>query len=80
MKGLTPAQLRTLCYIHSYQKLQYNTPSYQEMAEEFGYKSNNSITEQIRDMQRKGYLLKKPGYARSIIITSSGIEEIEKHA
>jgi repressor LexA len=43
-------------------------PTYQEVADYFGFKSVNSVTEYVQRLTKKGLLLREPGKARSFSV------------
>lgn len=56
---LTRKQQEFFSYIIDY-KNEYDVwPTYREIAEHFGYKSPNSVTQNIQALLKKGYLVKK---------------------
>src|SRR5579859_1863230 len=67
---LTQKQQQILDFILRWQRLRRATPTYQEIADEFGFRSLNSVTEHLRLLRQKGYLDSEPGKARSLRITS----------
>ncbi|MGM0589710.1 MAG: transcriptional repressor LexA [Bacteroidota bacterium] len=55
---LTRKQKAFFEYIVEYKKDNDIWPTYREIAEEFGYKSPNSVTQNIQALLKKGYLIK----------------------
>src|SRR6267378_533268 len=45
-------------------------PTYQEIANHFGYRSLNSVTQHVRLLRKKGLLANEPGRARSFRVVS----------
>jgi repressor LexA len=70
MTGLTRKQQQILDFIQKWQRTEGTTPTYQEIADEFGFQSLNSVTEHVRLLRQKGYLQSAPGKARSLRVTS----------
>lgn len=56
---LTRKQQEFFTYIVDYKKEYDVWPTYREIAEHFGYKSPNSVTQNIQALLKKGYLVKK---------------------
>lgn len=55
---LTRKQLEFFNYILEYKKEQQIWPTYSEIAQKFDYKSPNSVTQNIKSLLKKGYLIK----------------------
>ena len=70
MTGLTRKQQQILDFILKWQRTEGATPTYQEIADQFGFRSLNSVTEHVRLLRQKGFLANEPGKARSLRITS----------
>jgi len=70
MTALTRKQQQILDFILKWQRTQGGTPSYQEIADQFGFRSLNSVTEHVRLLRRKGFLESDPGKARTLRVTS----------
>jgi len=70
MDELTQKQKQILDFIQKRQRTDGTTPTYQEIAERFAFKSLNSVTEHVRLLRQKGFLESEPGKARSLRITS----------
>jgi len=70
MISLTRKQQQILDFIQKGQQTNGTTPTYQEIADQFGFRSLNSVTEHVRLLRRKGYLESESGKARSLRITS----------
>src|SRR5579871_4374821 len=70
MATLTRKQQQILNFIERWQRTEEQTPTYQEIANEFGFKSLNSVTEHVRLLQQKGFLETDPGRARSLRVVS----------
>ncbi len=56
---LTRKQQEFFSYIVDYKKEFDVWPTYREIAEHFGFKSPNSVTQNIQSLLKKGYLIKK---------------------
>lgn len=56
---LTRKQKEFLDYIVSYKSEHAIWPTYREIADRFGYKSPNSVTQNLQALLKKGYLIKK---------------------
>ena len=70
MTGLTRKQQQILDYILKWQRTEGATPTYQEIADQFGFRSLNSVTEHLRLLRQKGFLTNEAGKARSLRVTS----------
>ena len=70
MTELTRKQQQILDFILKWQRTEGATPTYQEIADQFGFRSLNSVTEHLRLLRQKGFLANEPGKARSLRVTS----------
>lgn len=70
MPELTQKQQRILDFIVKWQRTQGATPTFQEIADQFGFRSLNSVTEHLRLLRQKGFLESEPGKSRSLRVTS----------
>ena len=70
MPDLTRKQQQILDFIHRWQNTEGNTPTFQEIADQFGFRSLNSVTEHLRLIRQKGHLAATPGKARSLRLIS----------
>ena len=70
MIELTRRQQQILDFILKRQQADGTTPTYQEIAHQFGFRSLNSVTEHVRLLRQKGCLESDPGKARSLRVTS----------
>jgi len=70
MQELTRKQQQILDFIEKWQQTQGIMPTYQEIADRFGFRSRNSVTEHVRLLRQKGRLAAAPGKARALRITS----------
>lgn len=58
-------------FIRSHQEERGYSPTYQEIAAHFGFRSPNSVTEHLRLIRQKGYLASEPRRARSLRVLAS---------
>jgi repressor LexA len=70
MSNLTRKQQQILDFIQKWQRTEGATPSFQEIADEFSFRSLNSVAEHLRLLRQKGFLESEPGKARSLRVTS----------
>jgi repressor LexA len=70
MLELTRKQQQILDFILKWQRTEGATPTYQEIADQFGFRSLNSVTEHVRLLRQKGFLESEPGKARALRVTS----------
>jgi len=70
MTGPTRKQQQILDFILKWQRTEGATPTFQEIADQFGFRSLNSVTEHLRLLRQKGALTQEPGRARSLRVTS----------
>lgn len=70
MTGLTRKQQQILDFILKWQRTEGATPTYQEIADQFRFRSLNSVTEHLRLLRQKGCLESDAGKARSLRVTS----------
>jgi repressor LexA len=70
MIGLTRKQQQILDFIQKWQRTEGTTPTFQEIADQFGFRSLNSVTEHVRLLRNKGVLVTEPGKARSLRVVS----------
>jgi repressor LexA len=70
MTGLTRRQQQILDFIRKWQRTEGATPTFQEIADQFGFRSLNSVSEHIRLLRKKGALAAEPGKARSLRVLS----------
>ncbi|MGD0259862.1 MAG: hypothetical protein ABSD29_08540 [Verrucomicrobiota bacterium] len=70
MTGLTRKQQQILDFILKGQRTEGATPTFREIADQFGFRSLNSVTEHVRLLRQKGVLESEPGKARSLRVTS----------
>jgi repressor LexA len=70
MIGLTRKQQQFLDFIQKWQRTKGATPTFQEIADQFGFRSLNSVTEHVRLLRNKGVLVTESGKARSLRVVS----------
>ena len=70
MTQLTRKQQQILDFILKWQRTQGATPTYQEIADQFGFRSLNSVTGHVRLLRQKGYLESEPRKARAFRVIS----------
>jgi repressor LexA len=68
--ALTRKQQQVLDFILKCQQTQGATPTYQEIADQFAFRSLNSVTGHVRLLRQKGCLESAPGKARALRVTS----------
>ena len=75
LKELTDKQQSVLNFIRLYVDEHHSWPKYSAFVEEFGFRSPNSVSQNLRALKRKGYISKDSGgYRLSIpIVESEGI-------
>ena len=76
MLAITQAQKETLVFIHQFKMSNGYAPSIQEIASDRSVACNAS-QEHVYCLRKKGYITKKAGKARSIVITEKGILHLE---
>jgi repressor LexA len=70
MSGLTRKQQQILDFIQKWQRTEGATPTFREIADQFGFRSLNSVIEHVRLLRNKGVLASEPGKARSLRVAS----------
>ena len=70
MNEPTRRQQQILDFILKWQRMEGTTPTCQEIADEFGFSSPNSVTQHLRLLRQKGCLESDPGKARTLRVTS----------
>jgi len=68
---LTKRQKEILDYIEGFISLRGYAPSFEEIAEEFGYSSLATVHEHLSNLERKGYIRKSYNESRSIELVRS---------
>lgn len=64
--GRTKRQNELLTFIDGFQKEKGFTPSYVEMKQALGLSSSSGIHRIVGGLEERGYLVRRPGKARSI--------------
>jgi len=67
--GLSPRQKKLFDFIKSYMKKTPVAPSYDEMMEATGYKSKDSISKIVKQLEERKWITRLPGKNRSIQIS-----------
>src|ERR1039457_3331538 len=70
MSGLTRKQQQILDFIQKWPRTEGAPPTFREIADQFGFRSLNSVTEHVRLLRQKGVLVTAPGKARSLRVIS----------
>ncbi|MGE9295509.1 MAG: transcriptional repressor LexA [Puniceicoccales bacterium] len=69
MKGLTTRQHEILGFIQLHFRQEQFWPSIREIQTHFGFKSTNAVMGHLRALERKGYLSRAAGQARTFRVT-----------
>lgn len=78
---LTERQAAILRYLHRHWRTERVLPSMREIAQAFGLRSTNAVSDHLRALERKGYLRRRAKRARSIeLMTGMGIPVIGRVA
>lgn len=75
MKALTFRQEEVLGYIQLHMREKGTWPSFREIEEHFGFRSTNAVMGHLRALERKGYISRVPGQARTFRINFDLNEE-----
>jgi len=75
MRELTLRQQEVLGYIQLHMREQGTWPSFREIEQHFGFRSTNAVMGHLRALERKGYISRVPGQARTFRITLDLNEE-----
>ena len=70
MQTLTVKQRALADFIESHRRQRGSAPTYQEIADHFGFRSVNAVTGHIRLLRQKGCLASEAGKTRSLRVTS----------
>jgi repressor LexA len=70
LNELTRIQQRILDFILKWQQTGSGSPSFQDIADQFGFRSLNSVTKHLRLLRKKGLLESDAGKARSLRVIS----------
>lgn len=73
-KHLTSKQHSFLTYLKDYVKDNGVWPTYRELVDEFGYRSPNSVTQNLQALFKKGYLLKEDDGYQLTGVTTGGMQ------
>ncbi len=76
---LTNAQSNVLSFIKAYMKKNKLPPTYDEIADNFGYKSKNAVESHLQALQRKGVIQRIQKIARGIMLSEDVDEERKKY-
>ena len=69
MQELTIRQQEILGYIQLHMRTQGTWPSFREIQSHFGFSSTNAVMGHLRALEKKGYISRVPGQARTFRIT-----------
>lgn len=69
MEDLTIRQQEILGYIQVHMREEATWPSFREIQAHFGFASTNAVMGHLRALERKGYISRVPGQARTFRIT-----------
>ncbi len=58
-RGLTEKQDSFLVFLRNYVQEEGDWPTYREITEQFGFRSPNSVTQNLQALQKKGYIVKE---------------------
>ncbi len=75
MKELTLRQQEVLGYIQLHMREHGTWPSFREIEQHFGFRSTNAVMGHLRALERKGYISRVPGQARTFRINLDLSEE-----
>lgn len=75
---LTKAQDRVLTFIKTYMKKNKLPPTYEEIADNFGFKSKNSVETHLHALERKGVINRIEKKSRGIRLSNS-LQEDKEH-
>lgn len=68
MKPLTIRQQEVLGFLQIYMRDTGTWPSFREIEEHFGFRSTNAVMGHLKALERKGYITRVPGQARTFRI------------
>ncbi len=69
MQELTLRQQEILGYIQLHMRVEGTWPSFREIQSHFGFSSTNAVMGHLRALEKKGYISRVPGQARTFRIT-----------
>jgi repressor LexA len=58
-RGLTPKQESFLDFLKNYVDNEGDWPTYREISDEFGFRSPNSVTQNLQALEKKGFLVRE---------------------
>lgn len=67
-KSLTARQQQVLAFVEDRQQQTGFAPTLQETAKHFGFKSQNTVREHLRLIQKKGFVHRVPGRSRALVV------------
>ena len=68
-RPMTPKMMKLLQFIKNYTKKYKYSPTFEEMANEMGYKSKNSVSALVLKLEQRNELKRDyPGYSRNIVL------------
>jgi len=68
-RPMTPKMMKLLQFIKNYTKKYKYSPTFEEMANEMGYKSKNSVSALVLKLEQRNELKRDyAGYSRNIIL------------
>lgn len=70
MEQSTRKQQQILDFIDKFQRTHGASPTFREITNQFGFRSENSVTQHLRLLRKKGLLSGEAGRARSLRVTS----------
>ena len=73
METLTSRQEAIFKFISNFLEKQRIPPTVREIQGHFGFESTNAVSEQLVQLERKGYLKRRPGISRGIELASKSI-------
>lgn len=73
MEALTERQEKVLEFISSFLEKMKMPPSVREIQSHFGFESTNAVTDHLAQLERKGYLKRRPRVSRGIELISKSI-------
>jgi hypothetical protein len=77
---LTPKQLRIVTFVRSFLLERGFSPSYQEIANEFGYRSLGTVEEHVRNLEAANAIRRQPKKARSIEIVENRVQTTSRQS
>lgn len=80
MKGLTQSQKNVLEYINRFLQMNGFAPTAQEIASEFQWGSKTAALDHLRALEKKKYILRSNGKARSIQVLPRPTAGAKKHS